>query len=81
MISSTENNIMGLVIEKVAEINLSDDSGIDSPTGDVNAEISSNVKTEMSDVIIKNEEPTVKEYEETAADATLGGRTAGNIYS
>ncbi|MCI4392639.1 hypothetical protein PGIGA_G00148130 [Pangasianodon gigas] len=67
------NNIMGSVADKVKEINLSDDSGIDSPTGDVNAGISKKAQTEtLSDVISKNEEASVSGFEETAVDATVG---------
>lgn len=74
MISSTGNNIMGLVADKMKEINLSDDSGIDSPTGDMNGEISRNVKAEMlSDIIIKKEEESVNGFAEPAVDATVEG--------
>lgn len=84
MTSLTENDIMVNVAEKVKEINLSDDSGIDSPSGDVNAEISRKVETDtLSDIIIKNEEASVKGFEETAVDATVGGtcKATGKIQS
>lgn len=60
------------VADKLKEISLSDDSGIDSPTGDVNSEISRKMK---------NEEAYVKGFEETAAGSTVGGacKTAGKI--
>ncbi|MCJ8746867.1 hypothetical protein PDJAM_G00146680 [Pangasius djambal] len=68
------NNIMGSVADKLKEINLSDDSGIDSPTGDVNARISGKVEIETSsDIISKIEEASVSGFEETAVDATEGG--------
>lgn len=72
--SSTGNDIMGSVADKVKEINLSEDSGIESPTGDVNTEISRNEKVETSsDRIIKNEVASVKDLEEIVLDATQRG--------
>lgn len=72
MTSLMGNNIMVPVADKLKEISLSDDSGIDSPTGDVNSEISRKMK---------NEEAYVEGFEETAAGATGGGacKTAGKI--
>ncbi|XP_058231633.1 long-chain-fatty-acid--CoA ligase ACSBG2-like isoform X3 [Hemibagrus wyckioides] len=77
MTSLTENDIMVSVADKVKEISLSDDSGIDSPTGDVNAEISKKVETDtLSNIIIDNEEASVRGFEEAAVDATVGGLQA-----
>ncbi|XP_017307775.1 long-chain-fatty-acid--CoA ligase ACSBG2 isoform X2 [Ictalurus punctatus] len=72
MTSLMGNNIMIPVADKLKEISLSDDSGIDSPTGDVNSEISRKMK---------NEEAYVEGFEETAAGATGGGacKTAGEV--
>lgn len=75
---------MGSVTDKVMEINLSDDSGIDSPTGAVNAEFSSHEKIEtLSDIIVETEEASVRGFEETAVNATEGGayKAAGKIQS
>ncbi|XP_053337634.1 long-chain-fatty-acid--CoA ligase ACSBG2-like isoform X1 [Clarias gariepinus] len=74
MTSITENNVMVTMANKVAEINLSDASGIDSPIGNMNAEISERLKTEtLSDKILESKEATAKSFEETAADVSVGG--------
>lgn len=72
------------VADKVKEISSSGDSGIDSPTGDVNTENSRVVKREaLSDIIIENEEASVKGFEEATVDTTVGGasKAAGKIQS
>lgn len=71
---------MGSVTDKVKEINLSDDSGIDSPTGDANAEISRNEKIEtLSDIIIETEEASVNSFKETAGAEGWACKAAGKI--
>lgn len=75
---------MVTMANKVAEINLSDASGIDSPIGNMNAEISERLKTEtLSDKILESKEATAKSFEETAADVSVGGacKAAGKIQS
>ncbi|KAI5088267.1 long-chain-fatty-acid--CoA ligase ACSBG2 isoform X1, partial [Silurus meridionalis] len=65
-----ENNSMDFIATKVKEINLSHDSGITSPSGDVAAEKSRKLKTEtLSETISKNEEASSKSFEEIAVDA------------
>ncbi|XP_060763020.1 long-chain-fatty-acid--CoA ligase ACSBG2-like isoform X2 [Neoarius graeffei] len=73
MTSLIGNNIMDSVADKMKEISLSDDSGIDSPTGDVNTENSREVKTEaLTNTITENEDASVKGFEEATVDATVG---------
>lgn len=68
------------VADKVKEMNLSDDSGIDSPNGDVNVEISKKVETDtLSNIIIDNEEASVRGFEEAAVDAKEAYKAAGKI--
>lgn len=75
---------MDSVADKMKEISLSDDSGIDSPTGDVNTENSREVETEaLTNTITENEEASVKGFEEATVDATVGraSKAAGKIQS
>lgn len=70
------------VADKMKEINLSDESGIDSSAGDMNAGLSRKEETDtLSDIVTENKGASVKRFEETAGDATIGGvyKTAGNI--